>query len=160
VIKEGKEIQERDLEIIEGEFINISQSTVRNVEGGHVELQQVGALSIDGERIESTQCATVFLRGRDVALHQTLSGITMGDNTTLNFSCSPVSLSRGEMHVSRSAAGVIGAGTVRAEKTAALLVLTKEVDGQMTTLLDWKSAAALGAVVGGLWGLLSLFRKK
>ena len=160
MIKEEREIQKRDLEIIEGEFINISQSTVRNVEGGHVELQQVGALSIDGERIESTQCASFFLRGNDVVLHQTMSGVTMADNATINFSCAPVSFSRGEMQVTRSAAGVIGAGRVKAEKTAAVLVLTKEVEGQMTTLLDWKSAAALGAVVGGLWGLLSLFRKR
>ena len=49
--KEGQEIKEKDLEIIEGEFVTISQSTVRSVEGGHVEMQQVGALSIDGERI-------------------------------------------------------------------------------------------------------------
>ena len=47
----GSEIENSDLEFVEGEFINIKQSTIRAVEGGHIELQQVGALSIDGEKV-------------------------------------------------------------------------------------------------------------
>jgi len=71
-----------------------------------------------------------------------------------------LSVSRGETTISRSAAGIIAAGNVRADKSAAVLVLANKVEGNMTTLFDWKSTIAMGAVVGGIWGLLSLFRKR
>jgi hypothetical protein len=158
--RDETDIQEKDLEIIEGEFITITQSTVRNVEGGHVEMQQVGALSIDGERIEATQGAAVMVRGEDINLNQSISGITMADHTSINFSFAPVTLSKLDTNVNRSAAGVIAGRTIRADKSAALFVLARDVEGEITTLFDWKSAAAAGVVIGGLWGLFSLFRRR
>jgi hypothetical protein len=158
--KEEKDIREKELEIIEGEFININQSTVRNVEGGHVEMQQVGALSVDGEKIEATQCAAVLVHGGDVNMNQSISTVTVGNNTTVNFSCAPLSFSRYETTLNRTAAGVVAAGSVKADKSVALIVLANKVEGELTTLLDWKSAAAASAVVGGIWGLLSLLRRK
>ncbi|SPQ01214.1 conserved hypothetical protein [Candidatus Sulfobium mesophilum] len=158
--KEEKDIRDRDLEIIEGEFININQSTVRNVEGGHVEMQQVGALSVDGEKIEATQCASALTHGDEIFFNQSISTVTIGNNTTVNYSFSPVSLSRYETTLNRSAAGLVAAGSVKADNSVALMVLANKVEGELTTLLDWKSAVAIGAVVGGVWGLLSLLRRK
>ena len=158
--REGQDLQEKEVGIIEGEFINISQSSVRNVEGGHVELQQVGALSIDGERMEATQSAAVVVRGSEINLNQSISGVTVSNSTSINFSLSPLSLSRNDTTLHRSAAGIVAAGRVNSEKSAVLLVVTKKVEGNLTALLDWKSACALSAVAGGLWGFLSLFRKR
>lgn len=39
-------------------------------------------------------------------------------------------------------------------------MIANKVEGNVTTLLDWRSALALGAVFGGVWGLFSIFRKK
>ena len=154
-----QEITERDLEIIEGEFVRISQSSVRNVEGGHVEMEQVCALSIDGEKIEATQAAAVMVSGSDLELNQSLSMVAAGNNTKLKYSCVPVSLTREKATLKKSAAGIVAAGTVKAENSAAVLVLARNIDGNLNTLLDWKSAAAFGAVFGGIWGLLKLLRR-
>ena len=70
--KKGKELEQSDIEFLEGEFVNVKQSTIRSVEGGHLELQQVGALSIDGERIEVTQGAAAILGLIAAALGMTL----------------------------------------------------------------------------------------
>lgn len=156
----GKKEFEGNVELVEGEFVNIKQSTVRAVEGGHVELQQVGALSIDGEKVEVTQGASAIIRGDDVSLNQSMSAITAADNVSINFSFSPLSISRQQTDISRSAVGLIVGKDVNAESTSAILVLAKKFDGSVTTLLDWRSALALGATIGGIWGLLSLLRKK
>jgi len=160
VRKNEKEIEKSDLDFIEGEFVNIKQSTVRSVEGGHIELQQVGALSIDGERVEVTQGASGILRGTDISLNQSVSAITAADNVSINFSCSPVTVSREQTTANRSAVGIMAAKNIRSENTSAFLVVSNKIEGDITTLLDWRSAFAVGAVFGGLWGFFSLLLKR
>jgi hypothetical protein len=155
-----REIEKSDLEFVEGEFINIKQSTVRSVEGGHIELQQVGALSIDAERMEVTQGASVILKGNDVTLNQSISAVTAGEDVSIQFSFCPVSISREKTEVNRSAVGVLAAQTVKAENTSALLLVANKVEGNITTLLDGRSALILGATFGGLLGFLSLLRRR
>ncbi|HET6514258.1 MAG TPA: hypothetical protein VFG09_03800 [Thermodesulfovibrionales bacterium] len=157
---EVKELAGADLEFVEAEFLTIRQSTVRSVEGGHVELQQVGALSLDGERVEMTQSASTIVRGGDITLNQGISVVTAGNAVSLNYSFSQISLSRDSTTVSRSAVGIMGARTITAENSASILTIANRVEGEMTTLLDWRSALALGAVFGGILGFFSLFRKR
>jgi hypothetical protein len=158
--RKEKELEKSDLEFIEGEFINIKQSTIRSVEGGHLELQQVGALSIDGEKVEVTQGACGILRGRDINLNQSISGVTAADNVAINFSLSPLTISREQTTASRSAVGIMAAKEITSESTSAFLVVSNKIEGNITTLLDARSAVALGAVVGGLWGLFSLLLRR
>lgn len=158
--KEERELEKSDLGFVEGEFINIKQSTVRAVEGGHIELQQVGALSIDGEKLEVTQGASVILKGDDISLNQSLSAVTVGDNVSIDFSLSPMSVSRENTSVNRSAVGFLAAKDVRSENTSAFLVVANKIEGNITTLLDWRSALALGGVLGGILGFLSLLRRR
>jgi hypothetical protein len=158
--RKEKELEKSDLEFVEGEFINIKQSTIRSVEGGHLELQQVGALSIDGEKVEVTQGASGVLRGHDISLNQSISGVTAADNVAINFSLSPLTISREQTTASRSAVGVMAAKEIKSENTSAFLVVSNKIEGNITTLLDVRSAVALGAVVGGLWGFFSLLLKR
>ena len=158
--KKGKELEQSDIEFLEGEFVNVKQSTIRSVEGGHVELQQVGALSIDGERIEVTQGASAILRGNEVNLNQSISAITAAEHVSVNFSFTPVNITREKTSVNRSAVGLMAAREIKAESSSAFLVVGNKIEGNITTLLDWKSAAALGAVMGGIWGFFSLLLKK
>ncbi len=153
-------IGEKDIGVIEAEFANIKQSSVRAVEGGHIEMQQVGALSIDGERVEVTQGAAGILRGNDVSLNQGISAVTVGNNTALNFSFSPMVISKGEAVANKSAVGVMAAMNIKTENSASVLMIANKVEGNVTTLFDWRGALALGAVFGGVWGLLSIFRRR
>lgn len=159
-VKKGKEIEKSDIEFLEGEFVKVNQSTIRSVEGSHIELQQVGALSIDGEKVEVIQGATALLKGNEVNLNQSISGITAGDKVSVNYSLSPVTISRENAISNRSAIGIIAAKEIRSENTSAFMVIGSKVEGNITTLLDWKSALALGSVLGGLWGFFSLLMRK
>ncbi len=153
-------VKKKDIGVIEAEFVNIRQSSVNAVEGGHIEMQQVGALSIDGEKVEVTQGAAGIVRGKNVSLNQSISAVTAGDSTLLNFSFSPIVISKKEAVANKSAAGIMAALNVRTENSASLLMLANRVEGNVTTLLDWRGALALGAVFGGVLGLFSLFRKR
>ncbi len=154
------EVQGRSLDMVEAEFLDIRQSTIRSAEGGHIELQQVGALSIDGERIEVTQGAAVLMSGSNLSLNQSIGIIAAGETTNLNFSFTPVSVSTGNTEINRSAVGVIAAKEINSNNSTSLLMIGNKINGNVTTLLDWKSALAIGAVAGGIFGLFSIFRKK
>jgi hypothetical protein len=39
-------------------------------------------------------------------------------------------------------------------------MIARNVHGTVTTLLDWRSALAIGAVAGGILGALSLLRRR
>lgn len=155
-----KEAEKKDLEFIEAEFVNVKHSTVRSIEGGHIELQQVGALSIDGERVEIAQSAAGIINGSDVYFNQGVTLVTACNNANMNYSFSSVSLARDSASVNRSAIGVMGAREIRTENSTAFLMIANRVEGEVNTLLDWKSALAVGAVLGGIFGLISIFRKK
>lgn len=160
MVKNEKDLQEKELEIIEGEFINISQSSVRNVEGGRLEMQQVCALSIDGDRVESSQTAAFLMSGSDVKLNQSICIAAAGNDLSLNYSFSPLSVARETATLTRSAVGIVAAGTIECENSTALVMIANNVNGTITTVLDWKSTIAFGAVFGGIWGLLSLLRRR
>ncbi|MBI4685945.1 MAG: hypothetical protein HY755_12235 [Nitrospirae bacterium] len=153
-------VEGKDIELVEAAFVNIKQSSIRAVEGGHIELQQVGALSIDGERVESTQCAAGILKGNDVSLNQSISAVTVGDNTTLNFSFSPMVISKKDTIANKSAIGLMAGIKIKAENSASIMMIANKVEGNITTLLDWRGAVALGAVFGGILGIISLFRRR
>jgi hypothetical protein len=158
--KETIEMENKNLDMVEAEFMNIRQSTVRSVEGGHIELQQVGALSIDGERVEVTQGASVLMRGANLSLNQSIGILTAGNTTNLNFSFAPVAVSGDVAVVNKSAAGVIAAKEINSDNSTSILMIGKNINGNVTTLLDWRSALALGAVAGGIFGLFSIFRRR
>ncbi|MGO9612869.1 MAG: hypothetical protein ACLPX5_07535 [Dissulfurispiraceae bacterium] len=158
--KEPMEMESKKLDMAEAEFMNIRQSTIRSVEGGHVELQQVGALSIDGERIDVTQGAAILMRGTNLSLNQSAAVVAVGNNTTLNFSCVPFTASAEKTEANRSAVGVMVAKEINSDNCTSLLMIGNNIHGSVTTLLDWRSALALGAISGGIFGLFALLSKR
>ncbi len=155
-----KEISEEELNIVDAEIVKMRQCTVRSVEGGHIEMEQVGAISIDAERLEASQTASMMIQGKDLNLDQSISCITISNNVGLGYSLSPVILSRSHADVRDSATGIMVGNKVTSNNTKTLLLLANRVEGDVKTILDWKSAISLGAVIGGVLGFFSLLRNK
>lgn len=158
--KDVLEMEDAELDVVEAEFATIRQSSIRAVEGGHVELQQVAALSIDGDRVEVTQGAAALMRAATLTMNQSVSMLATGTTSNLNFSLVPASVSVENTVVSRSAVGAMVANEIHAENSTSILMIGRTVNGNVTTLVDWRSALAIGAVAGGVFGLFSLFRRR
>ncbi|MCX7988746.1 MAG: hypothetical protein N2647_04825 [Thermodesulfovibrio sp.] len=159
-MEERIEIESQNMDIVEAEFMTVKQSTVRAVEAGNAEMQQVCALSVDAEKSEITQGAIGFLKSNELNMNQCISAVSMADKAEINFSLCPMSIGKEEIKVKRSAAGVVIGNSVEVKNSAALIVVGKNIEGNVTTLFDWKSALAVTAVAGGIFGLLRLFLKK
>ncbi|ACI21281.1 MULTISPECIES: hypothetical protein [Thermodesulfovibrio] len=159
-MEEKLDIEGQSLDIVEAEFLNVKQSTIRAVEAGTAELQQVCALSIDSEKAEITQGAIGFVKSNELNMNQCISGVSTGEKTEINFSLCPFALSRDKAEIKRSATGLIIGSNVEVKNSASVIVIGKNIEGNITTLFDWKSALAVTAVAGGIYGLLRLFLKK
>ncbi|MGC9044902.1 MAG: hypothetical protein ACP5JA_00530, partial [Thermodesulfovibrio sp.] len=67
---------------------------------------------------------------------------------------------RDEAEVKRSAAGIIIGSNVEVKNSASVILIGKNIQGNVTTLFDWKSALAITAVAGGIYGFLRLLLKR
>ena len=159
-MEEKIDIEGESVDIVEAEFLNVKQSTIRAVEAGTAELQQICALSIDTEKAEITQGAVGFLKANELNMNQCLSGISVGEKTEVNFSICPMAIGKTEAKVKRSAAGMVIGNNVEVKNSASIILIGNKIEGNVTTLFDWKSACAITMVAGGIYGLLKLFLKK
>lgn len=159
-MEERIEIESQNMDILEAEFMTVKQSTVKALEAGNVEMQQVCALSVDAEKAEITQGAIGFVKSNELSMNQCISGVSMAEKAEINFSFCPFAIGKEEAKVKRAAAGAVLGNNVEVKNSAALIVIGKNIEGNVTTLFDWKSAFAVTAVAGGIFGLLRLFLKK
>lgn len=158
--KSELELEGKGLDIVEADIIKIRQSTIRAVESSHVELQQSAILTVDAERMEVTQGASLAMRGKNLSLNQSIGILCTGEATNLNLSFSPVTMSAGQTTINKSGIGILASKDVVATNTASLLMISKNVSGNVTTLLDWRSALTIGAIAGGLLGIFRLLGKR
>ena len=63
--KNVMDVEGKDLDLVEAEFVKIRQSTIRAVEGGHIELQQVGECVHDLGADELARATRLVLDGRE-----------------------------------------------------------------------------------------------
>jgi hypothetical protein len=78
----------------------------------------------------------------------------------MNLSAATVVVSREDASLNKSAAVLVAAGEARVQDSATVLLLAKNVEGNVTTLMDLKSAICMGAVIGGVLGFVSLFTNR
>lgn len=155
-----QEIEGRSLGIVEADVLKIRQSTIRAVEGIHVELQQAAVLTVDAERVEVTQGASLLMKGKNLSMNQSAGMVCSGETTSMNLSFSPVTISTGETTINKSAVGVMASNDIVANNTASIIMIGRNVSGNINTLLDWRSALTIGAIAGGLFGIFHLLKKQ
>ncbi|RME62933.1 MAG: hypothetical protein D6778_10385 [Nitrospirae bacterium] len=124
-----------------------------------MELEQVLSLSVDAERVDSTQTAAMIIRGEQVNQTQSVSLFTAGQKTEINSSLVPVSLSAESAVVNNSLSGITIAKDLTANEVRSIFLVSNKVEGDVKTVFDWKGVLALGAITGGLLGLLALLKR-
>jgi len=159
--KEAHELNKSEVKVVEGEFINIKDSSIRSVDGGHIEMEKVCAVTVDSEKADVAQSAVCLAKAEALNMNNCLNALSVTNHASLNTSCSLVTLAgKGIDEVSRSNVGVMISGNINTENTSALVMVAKNVSGNVKTFMDWRSALAFGAACGGVLGLMKLLSRK
>lgn len=112
--------------------LHIVVDTVRradSVVAGEVSVRASAVRSVSGGDVEIGQSAVRSVQAETAAI----------DNSAM------MAASAGQLSVSNSRVGVLAGRTVDARSVRTLLLIAPRVRGEVRTLIDWKSALAVGA---------------
>ncbi len=152
----------------ESQATNISQMDVQTVHADQVRMHQASAESINANEIELEQSAAVHLQAGSVNTHQSAlvaveAEELLSQNSAIGFVEAQKASARGYIgavaaqnaEVQYSLAGVVIGNDVHVESTRTVLLVGRNVTGNVTTLMDSRSALIAG-LVGGLFSGLML----
>jgi hypothetical protein len=156
------------LEPQESQATNISQSDVQTVHAEIVRMHQVSAETINANEVGLEQSAAVHVQAGSVNTHQSAlvaveSEELLSQNSAIGFVEAQKVSVRGYIglvaaqnaEVQYSLAGVVIGNDVHVESARTILMIGRNVTGNVTTLMDSRSALIAG-LVGGLFSGLML----
>ena len=121
-----------------------------------VEIVQGSAGRAQADQIEVRQGAIGFARGDEVRVQMGAVGLAVGEQVELRQGFARIAAARGNLRLEQAGAMTVVADRVTmGPRSGAIFVIARRVEGDVRTLFDWRSAAALGLGIGSV---LALFR--
>jgi len=164
----GEEVSGEELTILENEIagdvtansVEMTQSGAQTIRAQEVRLHQSCAQSIEAKKVTIRQGCAQYIQGGEVNLSQGGALAVRGETIDLERSVALI-VSGQEMEVNRGGAGLLVAGKIKADEIRSIFIASGPVEGSVTTVMDQKSALALGAALGAslafIYALRSIF---
>ncbi len=163
-MSEPEELPELD----QSQVTNISQADVQSVHAELVRMHQAGADTINADEVELQQSAAANVKANHVSAHQSAmarveAGEVLSQSSAMGFiQAEKASVSgytgavlAGSADVHHGMAGLVAGRDVHVQDARTILLLGQNVNGDVTTLMDSRSALIAG-LVGGLFAGLML----
>ena len=123
------------------------------LEGERVELRLSAVGMVDAGDVSFSQGALGAARAENVAVDKGAVGAAFASNVELSRGYARSILAR-QVQLDRAAARIVVAADVKAERSAVMFLVARRVTGDVRVLLDWRGAAAFGAVAGIILAIL------
>ncbi|MCR9143722.1 MAG: hypothetical protein NXI24_15855 [bacterium] len=132
--------------------VDIVQGGATRVQGDHVSIKQGGTVIVDARQLELFQGAVVYARGDSLKMTASQAGVAFARGSAdIEQGATGAVIAAGPVNLDKSAAGAIIAREVRAERSASVFLIAKNVSGQVKTLFGTRESL-LFALVAGLAG--------
>jgi hypothetical protein len=147
---------------------NLAQVNVETVTAGLVRMHQSSAQVINAEDVELNLGGVLEVNAGSASARQSVLGFVQADIVTVQDSA--VAAARAEkmsvngnaglvvadsVEFGNSYAGIVAGREVRGEKIESIILLSRNVDGNVTTVIDTRGALIVG-LVGGLFAGIML----
>ena len=137
----------------ETSLATVDQGDDGGLDAEHVELRLSAIGMVDADDVHFAQGALGAARAETVSVDQGAVGAALADKVEVSRGYARSILAR-QVQLDSSAARVVVAGDVRADRSAVMFLVARRVGGDVRVLLDWRGAAAFGAIAGLIVGLL------
>lgn len=156
-------ISHADVQSVHAELVRMHQADADSITAEEVEIQDSTVGSVKAERASVTDSIVANLSAGEVLLQDGLTGIVRAEKASVNGYTGVIVAGSADVH--NSMVGYIAGTDVHVKETRTGVLIARTVNGNVTTLLDTRSALIAGLVGGLFAGIMlllgrSLFGRK
>jgi len=146
-------ISQADVQSVHAELVRMHQSAAETINADEVELQQSAAGNVKANHVSAHQSALARVEAGEVLLQRSATGLVQAEKASV--SGYTVAVIAGSADVRHGIAGLVVGRDIHVQDARTVLLLGQNINGDVTTLMDSRSALIAG-LVGGLFAGLML----
>lgn len=147
-------IAEMDVQNVQAEAVRMHQASAESIAAEDVAMHQSAAAAVKATRVSAHQSALAAVESVEVLADQTFVGMLQAEGVSLSGYAGVVLA--GNADVRNMMAGVVAGTEVRVSDSRTVLLIGRNVQGNVTTLMDTRSALIAGLVAGLFSGMMLL----
>lgn len=132
---------------IEAEVVNLGGATLEQVEAEVVHIQQGGANRINASSVDMHQGGAFLIQSEELNIHQGVSVVSNSGKAVLE-SSSAGALLADTVNATNSRLGIAISNRAQLENSSPVILLAREVEGDVKPILDTRGALLAGLVSG------------
>ena len=134
-------------------LVQMHQSSARVINAENVELNQGAVLELNAGSVSASQVGLGFVQADVVTVHDGAVAAARAESMSVNGNAGLVVAESVEF--GNAYAGIVIGDVVRGEKIESVILLSRKVEGNVTTVIDTRGALIAG-LVGGLFAGIML----
>jgi len=146
-------ISQADVQSVQAELVRMHQASAENINADEVELQQSAAGNVKANHVSAHQSAMARVEAGEILSQSSATGFVQAEKASLSGYTGAVLAGSAEVH--HGMAGFVAGREVHVQDARTILLLGQNINGNVTTLMDSRSALIAG-LVGGLFSGLML----
>lgn len=146
-------ISQADVQTIHAELVRMHQADAETIIAQEVELQQSAAANVKAEHFSAHQSAIGMLNAKDVSVEESAVGFVQAEKMSAGGYTGVIVA--GSADIQHGMAVFVAGREVHVNEARTGILLARNVQGNVTTVLDTRGALLVG-LVGGLFAGLML----
>jgi hypothetical protein len=146
-------ISQTNVGSVNAQLVRMHQANAENITSDEVDLQQSAAGSVKANRVSANQSAMARVEAEDLLSQNSAMGFVQAEKASLSGYTGAVVAGSADIH--HGMAVFVAGREVHVQDARTILLLGQSVNGNVTTLMDSRSALIAG-MVGGLFAGLML----
>jgi hypothetical protein len=146
-------ISQAEVKSVHAEFVRMHQADAEFIRAEEAELQQSAVGNAKVTRLTAHQSALGMVNAEEAHLENAFTGIVQAESVSVSGYTGLVAAGSADIH--HASVGYLAAREVKAEDVRTIVLLARNVEGNVITTLDTRGVVIAG-LIGGLFGGLML----
>jgi hypothetical protein len=156
-------ISKENVRSVQADLVRMHQAAAETIHADEIALQQSAASDVRADSVNAYQSALATVEAEEVLSQRSAIGYVQAEKASVSGYTGAVVARNAEVHYGLT--GIVLGGDVHAEGARAILMVGRNVSGNVSTMLDTRTALIAGLTSGLFAGLLLLlgqllFRRK
>lgn len=146
-------VMHADVKSVHAELVRMHQADAEFIRAEEVEMQNSAAANVKAGQVTARQSGLGMVNATDVQLQNAAAGFVRAENVSVSGYTAVIGARSADIH--HSAVGYLAAQDVHAQDVRTIVLLARNVNGNVITTLDTRGVVIAG-LIGGLFGGLML----